>query len=46
MEKVEDREIVVNFHADKHASMRWNFQPQQKSVKVSTHHIHNYFLMK
>lgn len=34
MEKVEDREITVQFCANKQAAMRWNFQPQQARMKV------------
>ncbi|XP_053392785.1 cytochrome c oxidase assembly protein COX11, mitochondrial-like [Mercenaria mercenaria] len=34
METVEDREIIVTFNADRHAAMKWNFQPQQTKIKV------------
>lgn len=35
MKKVEDRELTVNFNADKDAAMRWNFKPQQSRVTVT-----------
>ncbi|KAH3860797.1 hypothetical protein DPMN_023721 [Dreissena polymorpha] len=34
MARVEDRILTVYFTADKHASMKWNFRPQQQSIKV------------
>lgn len=36
MEPVEDRIITVQFNADVHSSMQWNFRPQQMQVKVTT----------
>lgn len=34
MQKVEDRVIKVHFNADIGSSMRWNFKPQQKEIRV------------
>lgn len=34
MKKVEDREMTITFMADTAATMKWDFRPQQHSVKV------------
>lgn len=36
MKPVPERIIKVTFNADRHASMQWNFRPQQTEVFVST----------
>lgn len=36
MKPVPERVIKVTFNADRHASMQWNFRPQQTEVFVST----------
>lgn len=42
MEPVKDRVIKVTFNADVHASLHWNFRPQQSEIYVSSqsHVIH------
>nr|CAD7199962.1 unnamed protein product [Timema douglasi] len=35
MSKVKDRLITIKFNADRGASMRWKFRPQQTEVKVA-----------
>lgn len=35
MKPVPERVIKVTFNADRHASMQWNFRPQQTEVFVS-----------
>lgn len=34
MEPITDRVITIQFNADRAASMRWNFKPQQYEIKV------------
>ncbi len=34
MQKQKHRTIKVKFNADKGATMRWNFRPQQTEIKV------------
>ncbi len=34
MKPVRDRIIKVTFNADTHASMQWNFRPQQSEIYV------------
>lgn len=35
MKKIEDRIMTVTFLADTAATMKWNFKPQQKEVKIA-----------
>lgn len=35
MKPVKERVIKVTFNADTHASMQWNFRPQQAEIFVS-----------
>lgn len=34
MKPVKERVIKVTFNADTHASLRWNFRPQQSEIYV------------
>lgn len=34
MEKRKNREILIEFNADTSSSLNWNFQPQQRVIKV------------
>lgn len=34
MKPVKERIIKVTFNADRHASMQWNFRPQQSEIFV------------
>lgn len=36
MKPVNERVVKVTFNADRHASMQWNFRPQQSEIFVST----------
>lgn len=36
MKPVKERVIKVTFNADRHASMQWNFRPQQAEIFVRT----------
>ena len=38
MTPVKDRVIKITFNADTHASMQWNFRPQQSEIYVSLLH--------
>lgn len=34
MERKPERELVIRFNADRSASMRWNFRPQQTAIRL------------
>lgn len=40
MVPVKDRIIKVTFNADVHASLQWNFRPQQTEIYVSDEWVH------
>lgn len=40
MVPVKDRIIKVTFNADVHASLQWNFRPQQTEIYVSDSWVH------